>query len=638
MNIKKFFLKNSISWANFKEPRFVDLLGIPACLIDPINDTFLFTNAAFRELWKREAIPSKPTDCFIDQRPKLIVFTQAIESMGSAQTMDLKISGGISDSGTYLIQGSTLQVNGQKACLLLIIPESTLTMAQEINSADESLRAGLLEWRRIELLYKQTESINELILNAAGDGIFGIDQHGRTEFMNPAAAATLGWDPSDLIGKDMHQWIHHHHLSSEPYAIEDCPIHKTVTEGSVRRVDNEVFWHKSGKPVHVEYTSTPIDTDGKIQGAVIIFRDISSRLETQHALEQALRKVDTLKERLEQENEYLRNEVRVAGNHATIIGTSPPTNRVIEQIEIVAPTTANVLVTGESGTGKELVAQAIHDASSRCNQPLIRVNCAAIPKDLFESEFFGHVKGAFSGAVNNRVGRFELANGGTLFLDEVGEIPLDLQGKLLRVLQERKYERVGEGVTRQTDVRIIAATNRDLRLEVERRTFREDLFFRLDVFPIHCSPLRERIEDIPLLANHFIALACGRSNIPRPKLDASTIRELQNYEWPGNARELQNIIERGSILAQGSSLIFENSIKVGNRIDRSQPALLHSKGASTLDEIATLEKQLIINTLEKCNGRVSGPFGAALALGIKAPTLYSKIKKFKSELSVIPET
>lgn len=258
---------------------------------------------------------------------------------------------------------------------------------------------------------------------------------------NPAAEAMLGWSASDLIGRNMHELIHHHHADGTPYPAEDCPIYNAFRHAKVNLVEDEIFWRKDGPPIRVEYSSTPITDGNEVIGAVIIFRDITERKENERRLRDALAEVERLKERLEQENAYLQEEVRDSRKHHEIIGVSPAIVETLKQIELVAPTDANVLIIGESGTGKELVAQAIHADSARADRPLIRVNCAAIPRELFESEFFGHVKGAFTGAVRDRVGRFELANGGTIFLDEVGEIPLELQGKLLRVLQERTFER-----------------------------------------------------------------------------------------------------------------------------------------------------------------------------------------------------
>lgn len=629
MNIKKLFTnKRKINFP-IEPLSFIELLGLPACIIDPLNDRFLQYNGGFKNLFPFLERLDKPSRCFPNQYAELIAFTQAIECELGAETTDLKFVGPDNGKITCLVQGSLIQQQPSAQYLFIIIPETLLQETRALHDANESLRGGLLEWRRLKSLYSHAESINNLVLNAAGDGIFGVDIDGITTFVNPAAEVTLGWSEHDLIGQKMHDLIHHHHSSGTFYPHTECPIYRAFRHGVVERVDNEVFWHKSGTPVPVEYTSTPIYSEDKVQGAVIVFRDISERLESQNALKHALEEVDALKQRFQNENEYLRTEVRAASNHSHIIGSSLALKKIIQQIEIVAATEANVLITGESGTGKELIAQAIHDASPRQDQALIRVNCAAIPKDLFESEFFGHIKGAFSGAISERLGRFELANGGTLFLDEVGEIPIDLQGKLLRVLQERKYERVGEGVSRETDVRIITATNRDLREEVKLGNFREDLFFRLDVFPIHSPPLRERIEDIPELVNHFVESACLRLNVARPLIDAKVIRELQTYPWPGNARELQNVVERSIILAQGGRLTF-NMSPTESAHSPANTLQQQTIKPTSLSEISDMERDLIMETLKDCSGRVSGPFGAAQKLGVKPTTLYSRLNKYKN--------
>ena len=321
----------------------------------------------------------------------------------------------------------------------------------------------------------------------------------------------------------------------------------------MHQVEGEVFWRKDGTPVWVEYTSTPIRDRGVVVGAVIVFRDVGQRRDADEKLHAALAEVDRLRERLELENAYLQEEIRIETNPRGIIGQSEAIQKTLRQVKLVAPTSAAVMITGESGTGKELIARAIHEASSRRDRPLIRVNCAAIPRELFESEFFGHVRGAFTGAMRDRIGRFELADGGTLFLDEVGEIPLELQGKLLRVLQEGNFERVGAERTRAVDVRLIAATNRDLKQEVQRGRFREDLYFRLNVFPVESVPLRERREDIPLLAQHFLNSE-SKALKSELRLSEGDARRLSRYDWPGNVRELQNVIERAAILAQNGRL------------------------------------------------------------------------------------
>src|SRR6185295_5356136 len=266
---------------------------------------------------------------------------------------------------------------------------------------------------------------------------------------------------------------------------------------------------------------------------------------------------ERLRARLELETAYLREEVREAKALGDIIGQSASLKQLQRQIDMVAPTDATVLILGESGTGKELVAREIHRRSRRSQQPLIRVNCASVPRELYESEFFGHARGAFTGAIRDRAGRFELADGGTLFLDEVGEIPPELQAKLLRVLQEGELERVGEERTRKVDVRLIAATNRDLRAEAEAGRFRQDLYFRLSVFPIELPPLRRRVEDIPVLAEHFLALAARKLGRPKPRLTLADAQRLQQYRWPGNVRELQHVIDRAVIITAGSRLAIE---------------------------------------------------------------------------------
>jgi transcriptional regulator with GAF, ATPase, and Fis domain len=351
----------------------------------------------------------------------------------------------------------------------------------------------------------------------------------------------------------------------------------------------------------------------------------------------AFEEIARLREQLELENAYLREEVKVALAFGDIVGHSSAIQKVLEQVELVAPTDASVLIVGESGTGKELVARAIHDRSRRRERPLITVNCGAIPRELFESEFFGHVKGAFTGAVRDRRGRFQLADGGTLFLDEVGEIPLELQSKLLRVVQDGQFERIGEEVTRQVDVRIIAATNRDLRKEAEENRFRQDLYFRLSVFPIEVPPLRDRVDDIPLLANHFLTLACRRLNCPPLKLTQRHIQLLQSYYWPGNVRELQNVMERAVITSRGGPLRLDLGQEKAVSQARRQPSVetTEAAGAAFVTEAERKHEsgENILAALERARWKIYGPGGAAELLGVKPTTLASRIKKMRLKRS-----
>ena len=311
-----------------------------------------------------------------------------------------------------------------------------------------------------------------------------------------------------------------------------------------------------------------------------------------------------------------------------IVGQSPALRRVLLQAETVAPNDATVLILGETGTGKELIARAVHQRSRRRDRPLVRVNCSSIPKELFESEFFGHAKGAFTGAIKDRVGRFELAAGGTLFLDEVGEIPLELQSKLLRVLQEKSYERVGEEKTRYADVRIVAATNRDLKKEVTAGRFREDLYYRLYVFPLKVAPLRERKEDIPLLASRFVELSMKELGCPKPRLTPAGIETLLAYDWPGNIRELRNVILRAAIFARGGALEFDLPVTRAavashgrQDTDQSEPEFL------TESEMRGRQRENLFAVLQKADWKIKGLNGAAELLGVKPTTLAARIEK-----------
>jgi transcriptional regulator with GAF, ATPase, and Fis domain len=298
---------------------------------------------------------------------------------------------------------------------------------------------------------------------------------------------------------------------------------------------------------------------------------------------------------------------------------------VLQQVRLVAPTEATVLISGESGTGKELVARAVHEQSGRNGRNLIKLNCSAVPDGLFESEIFGHVRGAFTGALRDKPGRFELAEGGTLFLDEIGEVPLGMQAKLLRVLQEHEFERIGDTRTRTVSVRVVAATNRDLKKDVDAGRFREDLFYRLCVFPIKVPPLRERREDVIPLATHFIRESARRTNRPEPRITMDALHELTSYSWPGNVRELQNVLERAIILWQGGPLNFDLPTSRATEDSHSEATPFAKPVLLTRDELKRLEREAIAVALKQTKGKVSVPGGAAELLGMKPSTLSSRI-------------
>jgi transcriptional regulator with GAF, ATPase, and Fis domain len=341
----------------------------------------------------------------------------------------------------------------------------------------------------------------------------------------------------------------------------------------------------------------------------------------------AFDEVARLRHQLELERDYLREEVREALAFGEIVGQSAALRGVLEQVEMVAPTDATALILGESGTGKELVASAIHERSPRRGRPFVSVNCGSVPSELFESEFFGHAKGAFTGALRDRIGRFQLADGGTLFLDEIGDIPVAHQAKLLRVLQEGQFERVGEDTTRKVDVRIIAATNRDLGTEAAAQRFRQDLYYRLSVFPIEIPPLRQRSEDIPALADHFVSHFRSRLNRPEIRLTKADTEALKRYDWPGNVRELQNVIERAMILSTGTRLRLDIAL-TQTRSDKQAELPVNSSSAKIMrgGDLKRIERESIVTALERAHWRISGAGGAAELLAINPNTLASRMR------------
>jgi transcriptional regulator with GAF, ATPase, and Fis domain len=353
-------------------------------------------------------------------------------------------------------------------------------------------------------------------------------------------------------------------------------------------------------------------------GVVITHTDVTNLKQTEASLREALIEVHQLKNQLQQENLYLEQEIKLEHYPGEIIGQSAALRQVLQQVEQVAATDTTVLILGETGTGKELVARAIHDSSSRKNRPLVKVNCAALPSTLIESELFGHEKGAFTGAQSRKIGRFELANGGTLMLDEIGDLPPELQVKLLRVLQEGEFERLGSSNTIQVNVRVIAATNRDLKQDVRESRFRADLWYRLNIFPITMPPLRNRKEDIPLLTDHFVSKFSKKVGKRFSAISPAAIESLDSYGWPGNVRELASVIERAVIVSSGPVLTL------ADKLDSNREAHAARAGRMTLEEI---ERDCITDRLEEAGWKIDGKGGAAESLGINPSTLRSRMVK-----------
>lgn len=608
-----------------------DFASQPMMLLDPHGDRIVDANPAVCTLlgYDRALLRQmKVTALHAGQVPALIVFTQAVFDRGSFWTTSLTPRHAAGNELRLEYTGSLIPQAGTPLVLLAMNDLEQRRRRLVDATAEDHMRGGIAAWQRVERVFRDIERENQLILRAAGEGIYGVNAEGKTTFVNPVAERILGWSAEELVGTDIHSTVHHTHHDGRHYPHEDCPIYAAFRDGAVHQVTDEVFWRKDGTPVWVEYTSTPIRDRGVVVGAVIVFRDVTHRRDADEKLHAALAEVDQLRERLEQENAYLQEEIRTETNPRGIIGRTAAVQKTLRQVSLVAPTDATVMITGESGTGKELIARAIHEASQRSDRPLIRVNCAAIPRELFESEFFGHVRGAFTGALRDRIGRFELADGGTLFLDEVGEIPLELQGKLLRVLQEGHFERVGEERTRAVNVRVIAATNRELKQEVRHGRFREDLYFRLNVFPVETVPLRDRREDIPLLAQHFLASE-SKSFKSDLRLSEGDVRRLMQYDWPGNVRELQNVIERAAILAQNGRLRIDLPIQQGGTelpVASRRPKNGAPQVIMTDDEMRGHERNNILAALKASGGKVFGRDGAAELLAIKPTTLASRIK------------
>ena len=390
--------------------------------------------------------------------------------------------------------------------------------------------------------------------------------------------------------------------------------------------DGRLLWVEAHLSVICNQDKVPVGLRG-------VTLDISERKAAEEGLRNALIEVEQLKDQLQKENVYLREQVDLKQEFDEIIGDSDEINYVLFKIQQVAPTNASVLIQGETGTGKELVARAIHSASPRKDRPMVKINCAALPANLIESELFGHEKGAFTGAQARKIGRFELADGATLFLDEIGELPLELQVKLLRVLQEGEFERLGSSQTRKVDVRIIAATNRNLKLEIQNGLFREDLWYRLNVFPITVPPLRQRKSDIAMLVSFFIDQANRKVGRIVKTIAPQTMQTLQNYYWPGNVRELANVIERALINSNGTVLQLADKLDADSAVPHDVHGNGHGNGNNgnghhkPLSKLEDVEREHILAVLDGCEWRIEGTSGAAEILGLNSSTLRSRMHK-----------
>ena len=593
----------------------------PTLVVDLGTDRVLAANAAARKLLANDVLVGAALSPYLAQDfTRMITFIDEVFHRGEAWTRRIGLRNSRGERLSCELNCRALDLETGNALLLHILDLDTLERHAEEAEAAKMYGGGILEWQRAQAFFAELEQQNQLILNAAGEGIYGVNSDGKTTFVNRAAQEMLGWTSEDLIGHDIHTMIHHHHLSGEVYHSQQCPIYQSFRHEKVNRIEDEVFWRKDGKPIRVEYISTPIYEGQILVGAVVIFRDITERWENERKLVEAMEEVAALRDRLMQENAYLQEAINIERAHHDIIGHSPAIRQIIAQIELVSRTDTSVLITGESGAGKSLIASAIHNDSSRSRRPLIHFKGGAVSADMIESELFGHVRGAFSGALRDRPGKLELAHGGTLFIDEVADIPLEQQAQLLEALQRRAVTRVGDDRERAIDLRVIASTSRNLEREVQAGRMRQDLVLFLNVFPIHCTPLRDRVVDIPPLVAHLLRLACKRLGRKEPIVTEGIMRKLQNYDWPGNVRELANVIERAAIVSHAGKLTVD--------IQNSAAPVVRS--SSTLLTEADIEQIRIANTIacmKEAGGRVSGEDGAAALLGIRPTTLYSRLQK-----------
>lgn len=452
----------------------------------------------------------------------------------------------------------------------------------------------------IQLSYHTLSQTHEMIYWLRRDGSF--------RYFNDAFCRQLGYSREEV--EQMRELDFYPKLSPEKYESDWA----SIQAGQALSGEFDIL-RKEGMTMPIEGSFSIIEFAGE-ELILGILRDISERRQREAALQRQLEENERLRKQLENENILLKEEINLKHSFGNIISNSPTYRGVLQRVEQVAETDATVLILGETGTGKELLAKAIHQLSSRVERPLIKINCGALPEYLTESELFGHEKGAFTGAFQRKIGRFEAAHRGTLFLDEIAELPLDLQVKLLRVLQEKEFERVGGTETIKVDVRVIAATNRNLEQRVKEGKFRQDLYYRLNVFPIENIPLRERMEDLPLLVRHFVEKFNIHLGKNVEEIPQHTIRELMRYDFPGNVRELENMIERGMILSNGKKLQLDISLRKTENTD--------DKSFKSLDEI---QRDHILEALRRTQGRVSGSQGAAVLLKINDKTLTSRMQK-----------
>lgn len=590
--------QDSYQWLFRKAPAMATLIGEDGCFLD-VNDALL-VRLGYR---LDEMVGQRPVD-FVTPESAMHIeseFMPALRRTGRLENKPITFLGKEGEIVRCLTNSLVEHDAGGRFV-------RTVAMYTEIS---DRARA---DWKYRQL-YRSTPAM-----------LHTVDAEGLIVTATDHWLHKMGYTREEVVGRPVTDFF----SESDRKRISSGRLKEIISSGSFINEERQVVT-KSGRTIDlVQSAVSERDSNGNVHRMLVASKDVTERNRAERALRRSLIENARLREELERERDYLREEVNVHMNFGRIVGQSPALKEMLVKIEAVARTPANVLVLGESGVGKELVARAIHARSARSDAPLVKVNCASIPKELFESEFFGHVRGAFTGAHKDRVGRFQLADGGTIFLDEIGEIPLELQGKLLRVLQESEFERVGDDITRSVDVRVVAATNQDLERLVVSGDFREDLFYRLSVFPIEVPPLRKRREDLVQLAQHFLERTCNDFGRKQLLLTRTQADDILSYDWPGNVRELKNVIERAVILSKGSSLRLDLSLPSGSESGARQPGPNPSAQASFLTEtqLKELGRKNLVAVLEQSNWRVSGKGGAAELMGVRPTTLTDRIKSF----------
>jgi len=542
--------------------------------------------------------------------------------------------------GTLGVASATVNRYGEAEVRFLQEAANQVAQAVENMQAYEGMQQEVARRRQAEAALREMHEFSQEIINGASEGIIVYDAALRYVVFNRFMEELTGKRAEEVLGRyapDVFPFLRELGMEAQlRRALQGEVV--TPPDIPIRMPTGRVVWESNRYGPHR-------DAQGNIIGVIALVGDITQRKQAEEALKAALAEVQDLKNRLQAENVYLQEEIRGEHNFVEMVGGSPPLLAVLRKVEQVAPTDSTVLVTGETGTGKELIARAIHSRSARRDRPLVKVDCSAISAGLAESELFGHVKGAFTGALERRLGRFELAHGGTVFLDEVGELPLETQVKLLRVLQEGEFEPLGSSKTVRVNVRVIAATNRNLEDAVRAGRFRADLYYRLNVFPLEVPPLRERRPDISQLAMFFLARFAKKFGKRKDSISQETMNRLMAYSWPGNIRELQNIIERAVILSPGPLLELDRDLLPahpgpaaapgeglgpthrptnGGQAAPDGPAAPAPTALTTLQEV---ERRHILAALEQSHGVIEGPRGAAQVLGLHPNTLRSRMQK-----------